>query len=175
MTVANSIKAQLEEAAHVLRQQMARIAELEAEVERLRSAAGAHDVLRSIYTDANQPTGHRLKAAGLALGVESAPLKATEAPLDLVAEPIEPLADVIARQRARADRMKIHNFRRCVTAAICSRVMTAPAMAATAAAAITHRRHACRFYNLVVELVIGVNCSRREQLFGSTRIALSSI
>jgi hypothetical protein len=28
-----------------------------------------------------------------------------EAPLDLVAEEIEPIADVVARQRARADRM----------------------------------------------------------------------
>jgi hypothetical protein len=78
---------------------------LREENERLRSAAGAHDVLRSIYTDANQPTGHRLKAAGLALGVESAPLKPTEAPLELTAEVIEPLADVVRRQRARCERM----------------------------------------------------------------------
>jgi hypothetical protein len=106
MTVANSIKAQIDEAKHVIRRQMARIAELEAEVERLRSAAGAHDVLRSIYADANQPTGHRLKAAGLALGHESPPLKSVEPPLELTAEVIEPLADVVARQRARADRMQ---------------------------------------------------------------------
>jgi hypothetical protein len=104
MTAPNSIKARLDEAKYVMRRQMARIAELEAEVERLRSAAGAH-VLRSIYTDANQPTGHRLKAAGLALGHESPLLKPVEAPLDLVAEPIEPLADIVRRQRARADKM----------------------------------------------------------------------
>jgi hypothetical protein len=106
MTVANSIKAQIDEAKHVMRRQMDRIAELEAEVERLRSAAGAHDVLRSIYTDANQPTGHRLKAAGLALGHETPPLKSVEPPLELTAEPYEPLADVVARQRARADAMR---------------------------------------------------------------------
>ena len=105
MTVADSIKAKLDDAKDVMRRQMVRIAELEAEVARLRSAAGAHDVLRSIYTDANQPTGHRLKAAGLALGVKSAPLKPVEPPLELTAEVIEPLADVIARQRARCDRM----------------------------------------------------------------------
>src|SRR6516165_1049897 len=93
MTAPNSIKAQLDEAKYVMRRRMARIAELEAEVERLRSAAGAHDVLRSIYTDTNQPTGHRLKAAGLALGVESAPLKAVEPPLELVAEHI-PLSEL---------------------------------------------------------------------------------
>jgi hypothetical protein len=103
--VANSIKAMLDDAKDVMRRQMARIAELEAEVARLRSAAGAHDVLRSIYTDANQPTGHRLKAAGLALGVETPSLKPEPAPLDLVAEEIEPLAQVVARQRARADAM----------------------------------------------------------------------
>jgi hypothetical protein len=40
------------------------------------------------------------------LGVESAPLKPVEPALDLVAEVIEPLADVVARQRARADRME---------------------------------------------------------------------
>jgi hypothetical protein len=85
--------------------QMQEIDRLRAENERLRSAAGAHDVLRSIYTDANQPTGHRLKAAGLALGHESPPLKSVEAPLELVAEVIEPLATVVERQRARADRM----------------------------------------------------------------------
>jgi hypothetical protein len=104
--IADSIKAKLDEAKYVMRRQMARIAELEAEVKRLRSAAGAHDVLRSIYTDTNQPTGHRLKAAGLALGVESAPLKPVEPALDLPCEEIEPLADVIARQRARADAMQ---------------------------------------------------------------------
>jgi hypothetical protein len=109
MTVANSIKAMLDDAKDVMRRQMARIAELEAEVERLRSAASAHDVLKSIYSDANQPTGHRLKAAGLALGHESPPLKPAEAPLDLVAAEIEPLADVVRRQRARADRMLLED------------------------------------------------------------------
>jgi hypothetical protein len=81
------------------------LATLREENERLRSAAGAHEVLKSIYADSSQPTGHRIKAAGLALGHESAPLKPTEAPLELNAEPIEPLAEVVRRQRARADRM----------------------------------------------------------------------
>ena len=56
--------------------------------------------MRSIYTDTNQPTGHRLKAAGLALGVESAPLKAVEPPLDLVAEPPISLLE-LAEQRMK--------------------------------------------------------------------------
>ena len=76
---------------------------LREENERLRSAAGAHDVLRSIYSDINQPTGHRLKAAGLALGHESAPLKPVEAPLDLVAEPVIPLAELVTMRRKHVD------------------------------------------------------------------------
>jgi len=101
MTVADSIKAQLDDAAHLIREQMARIAELEALVERLQSAAGAHEVLRSIYADPNQPAGHRIKAAGLALGHESEPLKSVEPPLDLIAQPVIPLAELVAKRRAR--------------------------------------------------------------------------
>jgi hypothetical protein len=104
--IADSIKAQLEDAAHVMKRQMQEIDRLRAEVERLQTAAGAHDVLRSIYADANQPTGHRLKAAGLALGVETAPLKSVEPPLELVAEVVEPLAVVVERQGARADALR---------------------------------------------------------------------
>ena len=106
MTVANSIKAQLDEAAHVVRQQMVRIAELEAEVERLRSAAGAHGVLKEIYADANQPTGHRIKAAGLAIGHEVPKLMPEKAPIDLEAEETIPLAELVTQRRARADALQ---------------------------------------------------------------------
>jgi hypothetical protein len=105
MTVANSIKAQLDEATHVMRQQMVRIAELEAEVERLRSAAGAHEVLRSIYADANQPTGHRIKAAGLAIGRETPKLMPERAAIDATCEEVEPLSQLVERQRARMNRL----------------------------------------------------------------------
>jgi len=79
------------------------LATLRDEVERLRSAAGAHEVLKSIYADTSQPTGHRLKAAGLALGHESPSLKPVEAPMELVAEVVEPLSVIVERQRKRAD------------------------------------------------------------------------
>ena len=105
MTIANSIKAKLDDAKHVMLRQMEEIARLRAENERLRSAAGAHDVLKAIYTDSSQPTTHRLKAAGLALGVETAPLKSVEPALELTAEPVRPLAEIVTEQRARADRM----------------------------------------------------------------------
>jgi hypothetical protein len=105
MTMANSIKAQLDEAEFIIRAQMARIAELEAEVQNLKAGLSAHEVLQSIYrTSASESA--RIRAAQAALGHESAPLKSVEAPLNLVAEEIvEPLADVVAKQRARANRM----------------------------------------------------------------------
>jgi len=103
MTVANSIKAQIDDAKDVMRRQMTRIAELEAEVERLRSAAGAHEVLRSIYADSNQPTGHRIKAAGLAIGHEVPKIQSVPPAIDATCEEIEPLAVVVERQRRRAD------------------------------------------------------------------------
>ena len=77
------------------------------ENERLRSAAGAHDVLRAIYLDPDAPQGNRIKAAQAALPHETPRLNPVPPPLDLVAEEIEPLADLIARQRARVDRMQL--------------------------------------------------------------------
>jgi hypothetical protein len=90
----------------VVRQLMAKCEQLAAENARLRSSENnAHAVLREVYNDPTASPAVRVKAAGLALSHESAPLKPVEAPLDLVAEPIEPLAEVVRRQRARADKM----------------------------------------------------------------------
>ena len=90
----------------VLHAYVRELATLREENERLKSAAGAHEVLKSIYADTSQPTGHRLKAAGLALGHESPPLKSVEPPMELVAEEYEPLAVVVERQRKRCDAMQ---------------------------------------------------------------------
>src|SRR6516225_2479249 len=104
--IADSIKAQLEDAEHVMRRQMARISELEAEVAALK-AADAHNTLKSIYADSTQPTGHRIRAAQAALNVETPSLKPQPPAIDAVCEEvIEPLADVVARQRARCNRMQ---------------------------------------------------------------------
>jgi hypothetical protein len=105
MAVANSIQSELDEAEHVIRQQMARIAELEIEVERLKANASAHQTLASIYADPNQPTGHRIRAATAALACETPRLESVPPPLDLVAEEIIPLAELVEKQRARADAM----------------------------------------------------------------------
>jgi hypothetical protein len=67
----------------------------------------ALSVLREVYNDPAASPAHRIKAAGLALPHEVPRLESVPPPLDLVAEPIEPIADVVARQRARADRMML--------------------------------------------------------------------
>jgi hypothetical protein len=92
---------------------MAEITKLREENGRLRATAkataGAHDVLREIYLDPDAPPALRAKCAIGALPHETPGLEPVPAPLELVAEPIEPLADVVARQRARADRMLLED------------------------------------------------------------------
>jgi len=63
-------------------------------------------VLREVYNDPTASPAVRVKAAGLALPHEVPRLESVPPPLDLVAEPIEPLA---RRQRARADRMLVED------------------------------------------------------------------
>ena len=87
MAAMDSIKQKLDEAAYIIRLQTARIEELTAENERLRSAAGAHGVLKAIYGNPDQPTGHRIKAATAALPHEVPKLMPERAPLELQAEP----------------------------------------------------------------------------------------
>jgi hypothetical protein len=84
---------------------IAEIEKLRAENERLKANATAHQTLQAIYRNEAESSTTRVRAAQAALSHESAPLKPVEPPLELVAEVIEPLADVVARQRARADRM----------------------------------------------------------------------
>src|SRR6516165_133168 len=77
--------------------------ELAAENTRLRSEkSDAMSVVKEIYNDPNASPALRLKAAGLALPHEVPRLAPVEAPLELVAEVVEPLAVVVERQRARA-------------------------------------------------------------------------
>ena len=82
-----------------------KLEQLAAENARLRSEAGAHDVLRNIYADNSQPATVRVRAAQAALNVEKPRLQPQPPPLELTAEVIEPLAVVVARQRARLERM----------------------------------------------------------------------
>jgi len=80
---------------------MAEITKLREENARLRSSENnAHAVLREVYNDPTASPAVRVKAAGLALPHEVPRLESVPPPLDLVAEPVEPLAEVVRRQRA---------------------------------------------------------------------------
>ena len=90
---------------------MAEITKLREENARLRSEkSDALSVCKEVYSDPNAPPVLRLKAAGLALPHEVPRLESVPPPLDLIAaEPIEPLADVVTRQRARAEKMLVES------------------------------------------------------------------
>ena len=62
--------------------------------------------IRPIYADANQPTGHRIKAAGLAIGHETPKVLPEPRPLDLVAEESIPLAQLVEQRRARQKQLE---------------------------------------------------------------------
>jgi len=87
--------------------QMQEIDRLRAENERLRTVAGAHGVLKEIYLDPDAPQGNRIKAAQAAIQHEVPRLTPQPPAIDSTCEEIEPLADVVARQRARSDRMML--------------------------------------------------------------------
>jgi hypothetical protein len=89
----------------VLDLQMKEIDRLRAENARLRSGGDAHTVLKEIYNDPDAPQGNRIKAAQAALKVEKPRLESVPPPMDLVATEIEPLSELVAKRRARADRM----------------------------------------------------------------------
>jgi len=64
----------------------------------------ALSVLREVYNNPDAPPSLRVKAAGLALPHEVPRLQSVPPVLELTAEPVRPLSEVVAEQRARADR-----------------------------------------------------------------------
>jgi hypothetical protein len=99
------IQNKLAEYEDVIRLLTAKVEELAAANEALKADLTAHQTLKAIYADPNQPATVRVRAAQAALSHESAPLKPVEAPLDLTVVEVEPLAVTVEKQRARADRM----------------------------------------------------------------------
>ena len=65
----------------------------------------AHSTLRRIYLDEAQSSATRVKAAQASINFEKSRLENVPPPMELTAEPVEPLHQLIERQRARADRM----------------------------------------------------------------------
>jgi hypothetical protein len=101
------IDAEKAEYEDVLRRLTAKCEELVAENARLRSSENnAHAVLREVYNDPTASPAVRVKAAGLALPHETPRLTPVPPPLDLVAEPVIPLADLVRRRRARQDALQ---------------------------------------------------------------------
>jgi hypothetical protein len=85
---------------------MAEITKLREENARLRSEkSDALSVCREVYSDPAAPAALRLKAAGLALPHEVPRLESVPPPLELTAEPYEPLAVAVERQRARMNKL----------------------------------------------------------------------
>jgi hypothetical protein len=100
------LQSKLAEYEDVVRLLTAKLEELAAENARLRSSENnAHSVLREVYNDPTASSAVRVKAAGLALPHEVPRLQPVPPPLDLVAEPIVPLAELVEQQRARMDRL----------------------------------------------------------------------
>jgi hypothetical protein len=101
------IDAEKAEYEDVLRRLTAECERLVAENARLRSSENnAHAVLREVYNDPTASPAVRVKAAGLALPHEVPRLMPEKAAIDATCEEIiEPLAVVVERQRARADRI----------------------------------------------------------------------
>jgi FtsZ-binding cell division protein ZapB len=81
---------------------MVEITRLREENARLRSSeADAHSTLRMIYGDDSQPANVRVRAATAALNVETPALQRVPPALELQAEPVEDLATLVHKRRAR--------------------------------------------------------------------------
>jgi hypothetical protein len=97
------LQGKLAEYEGIIQMLTAKVEELVAANERLTSELTAHQTLKAIYADPNQPATVRVRAAQAALNVESPKLQSVPPPLDLVAEKIEPLAELVNKRRARQD------------------------------------------------------------------------
>ena len=85
---------------------MTELTNLRAEVERLRSASGAHGVLRSIYLNGELPESLRAKAASAAIQHE-VPKLLPERQLELKAQgPERPFEEILAERLARQDELE---------------------------------------------------------------------
>src|SRR6516164_841444 len=101
-----SIKSKFDEYEYLLKLMTAKIEELSAENERLKSNLGAHGTLRLIYSDPDAPRSDRIKAAAASLPHEAPKLMPERAPLELKAvESERTLGERCEVAMARADQM----------------------------------------------------------------------
>jgi len=105
--VTETLEAKLKRHEDALVACMAEITKLREENARLRSEkSDALSVLKEAYNDPDVPPALRIKAAGLALPHEVPRLMPERAPLELSAEPVIPLAELVARRRKRQDALE---------------------------------------------------------------------
>ena len=101
------LKAYAERLEVLCRAQADEITRLRAQVAALTEGTDdAHSTLRRLYLDETQNSNARIRAATAALNVEKPRLEPVPPPMELVAEQHESLADIVTRQRARADAMR---------------------------------------------------------------------
>jgi hypothetical protein len=107
MAIMGSIKSKFAEYECTIKLLTARLEELAAENERLRSEGGAHETLKEIYLNRDAPQGNRIKAAQAALTVEKPRLAMTAyAGKNVTDEVIIPLAQLVEQRRKRQDAME---------------------------------------------------------------------
>lgn len=104
--IMDSVKAELDEYKRVVREQVAEISRLRSEVERLTVAADAYTALRAVYTDPSASQSNKVKAAAAAIGYERPKILPVPPALDLTAEEIIPLAQLVEQRRARQDALQ---------------------------------------------------------------------
>src|SRR6516162_3144452 len=91
----------------ILRRLTAKCEELAAENARLRSEkSDALSVCKEVYSDPNASPSLRLKAAGLALNFERPRIESAPPVIELTAKPIEDLATLVNRRRARQNALQ---------------------------------------------------------------------
>ena len=104
------LQSKLAEREDVIRQLVTRLQEAVDENDRLQAVVAkltgtdndAHSTLRRLYLDETQSPNTRVRAAQAALQHEKPRLMPEKAPLELTAEPYEPLAVVVERKRCDA-------------------------------------------------------------------------
>jgi len=79
---------------------------LRAELARTTEGASAYATLSDIHRNRELPAAVRAKAASACLPHEMPRLESVPPPMDLVAEPYVPLAELVEQRRARCDQME---------------------------------------------------------------------
>src|SRR6516165_8656785 len=101
------LQSKLAEREDVIQQLVTKLQETVDENDRLRAVVAkltgtddAHSTLRRLYLDEAQNPNTRVRAAQAALSVEKPRLESVPPPMDLVAEPVVPLSQLVTERRA---------------------------------------------------------------------------